>query len=153
MSDSSFLKKEKLKSKILGVLRPYKISFLDLGKILDEIKSYDLNKNSSLREKYGDVNIDNIKSSNGFKYFTTLIIVIVLFSIGFAFFFNKGGEKGPAACDCLEQFNYWHQEGGMYKIDQDKMNICVDKFKDENANDYPEDFNSAEKNAKSKCND
>ena len=61
------------------------------------------------------------------------------------------GQSGPSACECVEQFNYYHQDGGMYKLDQDKINSCVDKFKDKNANVYPEDINSAEKNTRQKC--
>jgi hypothetical protein len=66
-------------------------------------------------------------------------------------FLSSCGQSGPAACECVEQFNYYHQDGGMFKLDQDKINSCVDKFKDKNANVYPEDINSAEKNARQKC--
>ena len=60
---------------------------------------------------------------------------------------------GPSACDCVEQFNYYSQDGGMFKLDQNKLNSCVDKFKDNSADFFPEDINSAEKNAKGKCSD
>ena len=62
-----------------------------------------------------------------------------------------GGNDKKAACDCIEQFNYYHQDGGMMKLDMSKLNSCVDKFKDANATTFPDDINSAEKNAREKC--
>jgi len=58
---------------------------------------------------------------------------------------------GPSACDCVEQYNYWNQDGGLYKLDKDKMTKCTDKYKDADANTFPEDHNSAERNARKKC--
>ena len=63
------------------------------------------------------------------------------------------GEKpsGPDACDCVEQFNYWSQDGGMYKLDQDLLQECVVHFSDRHKDIFPEDFDAAEKNVRNKC--
>jgi hypothetical protein len=39
----------------------------------------------------------------------------------------------------------------MLKLDMAKLNTCVDKFKDANATSFPDDINSAERNARYKC--
>lgn len=60
-------------------------------------------------------------------------------------------EAKAKACDCVEQFNYSHQDWGMDKIDMKKYRDCIEKYKDNNANDVTEYINSAEKNCRSKC--
>lgn len=64
---------------------------------------------------------------------------------------SKGAETGPAACDCMEQFKYFKQDGGMSYIDMNKLNSCIDKFKDKNISDFLEGVNNAENNARQKC--
>ena len=73
--------------------------------------------------------------------------------ISFCVFTSCGAKEDDtkAACDCVEQFNYYHQDGGMMKLDMAKLNTCVDKFKDANASSYPDDINTAERNARNKC--
>jgi hypothetical protein len=71
-----------------------------------------------------------------------LIFIISVFALS---------SCGPSACDCVEQYNYWNQDGGLYKLDKDKMTKCTDKYKDADANTFPEDHNSAERNARKKC--
>lgn len=61
-------------------------------------------------------------------------------------------KSTQSACDCMEQFNYFHQDGGLLKIDENKLGKCIDEFKDPNANYYPEDLKSAERNAQKECN-
>ena len=56
------------------------------------------------------------------------------------------------SCECVKQYEYWSQEGGLLKLDEDLINRCTDFYKDANANSYPEDLNSAERNAQQKCN-
>ena len=60
-------------------------------------------------------------------------------------------ESGPSACECVEKYEYFRQDGGLLKLDQDKLNKCTEKFKDPNANIYPEDTNSGERNARKEC--
>ena len=58
---------------------------------------------------------------------------------------------GPDACECVKQYEYWSQDWGLYKLDQDLINRCTDYYKDANVNYYPEDLNSAKRNAQKKC--
>lgn len=74
-----------------------------------------------------------------------LILLILL-----AFMVTSCG--GPNACECVEQYNYWNQDGGLYKINQDLINRCTNYYKDSDAYTYPADLNSARKNAKKECN-
>ena len=62
---------------------------------------------------------------------------------------NCGG--GPDACECVKQYEYWSQDGGLYKLDQNLINRCTDFYKDADAYSYPEDLNSAKRNAQKKC--
>ena len=80
---------------------------------------------------------------NLFKKFIILTGSVAIFS---------SCQSGPDACECVQQYNYWSQDGGLLKIDEDLINKCTDKFKDSDATYYPEDLNSAERNARSKCN-
>mgnify|MGYP003998038917 CR=1 FL=1 len=59
---------------------------------------------------------------------------------------------GPDACECLKQYKYWSQDGGLLKLDKDLLHRCTDYYKDDDANFYPEDQNSAKRNAQKKCN-
>jgi hypothetical protein len=77
--------------------------------------------------------------------------VIKKFGIILAAPFLLVGCGGPDACDCVEQYEYWSQDGGMYKLDQDLINRCTEYYKDSDAIFYPEDLNTAKKNAKKKC--
>lgn len=80
--NSSFLEKEKLKAKSMGILKPYKVKFMDLGNLLKEIKAQRYNTNQTLVEKYGNVDLSSKASSMGLKYLAPIIIgVIVLFII------------------------------------------------------------------------
>lgn len=60
-------------------------------------------------------------------------------------------SSGPDACDCVEQYNYWSQDDGMYKMDKDLLLECTEYYRDKNADYYPEDINTAKKNAINKC--
>ena len=81
---------------------------------------------------------------NNFIFLVCLMSISLLTSCG-----SENDKK--AACDCVEQFNYYNQDGGMLKLDMAKLNTCVDKFKDANATSFPDDINSAERNARYKC--
>mgnify|MGYP006436194921 FL=1 len=52
--------------------------------------------------------------------------VIKKFGIILAAPFLLVGCGGPDACDCVEQYEYWSQDGGMYKLDQDLINRCTE---------------------------
>lgn len=58
---------------------------------------------------------------------------------------------GPDACECSEQFAYFSQDGGLFKLDNDLLNRCTDHYKDDDAYSYPEDYQSAKRNAQKKC--
>ena len=77
---------------------------------------------------------------------TMKVVVVFVFTL-----FLISCSSGPSACECVEQYDYYHQDGGLLKLDQDKLNKCTEKFKDANANYYPEDTNSGERNARKEC--
>jgi len=81
------------------------------------------------------------------KKIATLIASILFISLSIT-----SCSTGPSACECVEQFNYYGQDGGMLKLDRAKFDKCVEKFKDKTANQFPEDVNSARRNARKKCN-
>jgi hypothetical protein len=82
---SSYLEKEKLKAKSMGVLKPYNVSFMDLGGLIDEISSNsDYNSRKALIDKYGEVDFTTLKNSSGLSTKTIISIVIgfvILFGI------------------------------------------------------------------------
>lgn len=80
------------------------------------------------------------------KHLASAMAVAVFLVIAFA-----SKPSGPDACDCVEQFNYWSQDGGMYKLDQDLLQECVVHFSDRHKDIFPEDFDAAEKNVRNKC--
>jgi hypothetical protein len=160
---SGLFKKEKLKAASLKILKPYNIKFLDLGNLLNEIKIGDFDvkyseKFSELEKQEINKFIDeNSNVSNFYKDWwggkskkqkrVLVIGAIVLFIIIGQF----SGVGKPSACDCVEQFNYWSQDGGLYKINQDLITRCTDYYKDFGADSYPDDLYSAKRNAKKKC--
>ena len=92
-SVAGFFEKENLKTKSMGVLKPYNIKFIDLGTLLDEIKKQEYHTNLNLIDKYGAIDLVSTKSSMGFRYSIPIIAgVAVLF---YFIFMN-----GPSACDC-----------------------------------------------------
>jgi len=72
-----FFKKEMLKTKTLGVLKPYKIGFMDLGKLIDEIKANNYDQNEDFKNKFGEIQIDLQQSSSGMKYVSQIFIGIL----------------------------------------------------------------------------
>jgi ATP-dependent Zn protease len=91
-SSASYFEKEKLKAKSMGILKPYNVKFMDLGGLLNEIKSKDFGNNQVFIDKYGDVNLDTIKSSSGLKYIIPIIIGIGVFFFIFSAK-NDGSES------------------------------------------------------------
>jgi hypothetical protein len=86
---SGFFEKEKLKAKSLGILKPYKVSFTELGALLSEIKSERYSEKADLIEKYGVVDINTKKSSTGMKY----IIPFFAFFLIIFFFLNTSEDS------------------------------------------------------------
>jgi hypothetical protein len=78
---SSFFQKEKPKAKSLGILKPYNVKFIDLGNLLNEINSNNYHSNQQLIEKYGTIELDNIKSNIGLKYITPAVVFIIAFFV------------------------------------------------------------------------
>ena len=90
--------------------------------------------------------VGKILNSNKMKKVMTLFGVILFAS---TILTSCGG--GPDACECVKQYEYWSQDGGLYKLDQNLINRCTDYYKDADAYSYPEDLNSAKRNAQKKC--
>lgn len=84
----SFFQKEKLKGKILNILSPYNIKFMDLGNLLKEISLLEFHSDNNLIEKYGTYDIDAEKTSMGGKYTIPIFIgSFIFFLIMFYLFF------------------------------------------------------------------
>ena len=94
---ASFFEKEKLKSKSLGVLKPYNVNFMDLGVLLSEIKNSGYDKDKDLILKYGPVDIATAKSSMGLQIIAPLII-----AVGVVFFIVNPFAKDVDPCKCAE---------------------------------------------------
>jgi hypothetical protein len=62
------LKKEKLKAKSIQVLKPYKVKFFDLPNLIVEIKKNPDYNTPEIKEKYGKVEIEDIKSNFSWAY-------------------------------------------------------------------------------------
>jgi len=90
-SNSSFFEKEKLKGKIMGVLKPYKVKFMDLGLLLEEITSKNYDKDQALIDKYGIIDPEKGNFSLGISWKTFIAIFIVSFIVFFILF---GGLDG-----------------------------------------------------------
>jgi hypothetical protein len=86
------MKKEKLKAKSLQILKPYNVKFMDLGALLNEIKSLPKNNREELIEKYGELQVDDIKSDFSWTY--KVLIGCVLFVV-IAFFINSSNKLNP----------------------------------------------------------
>ena len=68
--ESSYMQKQKLKKKSLGVLKKYHVTFLDLGLLINQIRDLDIdisNKNIP--------NLDSITNESGHDYFTVYYII------------------------------------------------------------------------------
>jgi len=101
-STAGWLDKEKLKAKSMGVLKPYNVKFMDLGNLLSAIKAQSLHTDQTLRDKYGDIEIENIKSS-GLTTGIIIAVVVILVVIG-AIVGNKKAEMADAYCYCNVQY-------------------------------------------------
>jgi ribosomal protein L37E len=55
---ANFIQKERLKAASLIILKPYKVSFLDLAKITNEVKFGNFENNPDLQQKYSTVDIE-----------------------------------------------------------------------------------------------
>ena len=88
-----FFEKEKLKAKSMGVLKPYNVKFMDLGNLLNVIKTQGYHKDQTLIDKYGNIDLESKKSSLGMKYVIPVIVGIVVF-----FYIFSGGGKTTEQC-------------------------------------------------------
>jgi len=98
-----FMEGEKLKGKILGVLKPYKVSFIDLANLIKEIGATNLHLNSELKEAYGEIELEKIEYNSGMKYAIPIgaaigvIIVVIMFA-----FSNNGSSETETSTDSIE---------------------------------------------------
>jgi hypothetical protein len=85
-SEVGYFAKESLKAKNLKILKPYKVSFMDLGNLLNVIENENYHKDQSFINQYGEVNLESTGSSFGGKYILTILagvtfVGLVLFGI------------------------------------------------------------------------
>ncbi len=75
--------KQKLSNKFMGIMKIYKVSFMDLGSIRNAIQHRKFHLDEGLISKYGEINLDNEKSSSGFQYILKIVVAygIVLVAV------------------------------------------------------------------------
>jgi hypothetical protein len=86
------LKKEKLKAKSMQVLKPYKVKFMDLGNLIIEIKKNPDYNSQMMKEKYGKIESDNLKSDFSWTY---KILIGCLVVAGVIIFSNYTNQLKP----------------------------------------------------------
>ena len=128
--NSSFFQKEKLKAKSLAILKPYNIKFMDLGNLINQIAKNELYSDEKLVEKFGKYEIDDQKSSYGFKYTVPIGVGLGIFIMILILF-----PSGPSTCDCIDRMTDAALYGDSYET---KYLKCLDKYYDE-AFDYIEE--------------
>ncbi len=97
-STAGFFEKEKLKAKSLGVLKPYNVKFMDLGNLLNAIKTQGYHANQTLIDKYGNINLETKASSMGLKYIIPIVVGIVVFF----YIFNSSSNNSSSNSDNVE---------------------------------------------------
>lgn len=111
--DAGFFEKEKLKAASMKILKPYNVSFMDLGVLLGEIKKgeFDIKYSESFSKEAKSETEKTIReNSNIIKYYSEWwsersqkqkwgIIIGVLFVLGLA---GKLAEEPMDPCDCVE---------------------------------------------------
>ncbi len=140
---SGYSKKEKLKSVSLKILKPYKVKFMDLGVLLNEIKKggFDTKYSESVsKEKKLEIEkmIQEIVEKSNTKFFKDFwserskkqkwgIIISVLFVVGLLS--NNGGRKvgNMDPCDCYELFGREKLIGfsNLEKLNKFRYNDCI----------------------------
>jgi hypothetical protein len=86
------LKKEKLKAKSMQVLKPYKVKFMDLGNLIIEIKKNPHFNSPEMKEKYGKIESEDIKSDFSWTY---KILIGCLVVVGVIIFSNYKNQLKP----------------------------------------------------------
>jgi hypothetical protein len=101
-----FMEGEKLKGKILGVLKPYKVSFIDLANLIKEIAATNLHLYEEIKAHYGDIELDKVEYNSGIKYALPIGAVIGVIVIVFMFgFMNNASDDAESSTAPLETNN------------------------------------------------
>jgi hypothetical protein len=123
---SGYSKREKLKSVSLKILKPYKVKFMDLGVLLNEIKKggFDNKYSESVsKEKKLEIEkmIQEIVEKSNTKFYKDFwserskiqkLGIIMVIPIMFAIGNSIGGVSNGSICDCKE--NYWDPNDKKY---------------------------------------
>lgn len=126
---SSYFEKQKLKGKVLKILKPYKVKFMDLGILIDQIAEKEYHLQKELQDKYDTTEIESIKQSFGLKYTVPIGIGLGIFLMILIL-----SPSGPSTCDCIDRMTDAALYGGSYET---KYLKCLEKYYDE-AFDYIE---------------
>lgn len=95
----SYIEKEKLRRKILAMLKPFKVSSIDLPKLINEIHLLNSHTDPKLIERYGQLNLDLYNYDSTMSILSKPILIgsligIVLLFIGFFLFSLDKQECG-----------------------------------------------------------
>ena len=129
-TSSSFFEKQKLKGKVLKLLKPYEVKFMDLGILIPQIAEKEYHLQKELQDKYDTTEIESLKQSFGLKYTVPIFIGLGMFIIILFLF-----PSGPSTCDCIDRMTDAALYGDSYET---KYLNCLDKYYDE-AFDYIEE--------------
>lgn len=87
--------KEKLKARSMQVLKPYNVQFMHLGSLISEISANKYAQREDLITKYGEIKLDEIKTSYGLTI--KILLVILIIGAGIAYSQYAGKLKAEAA--------------------------------------------------------
>jgi len=138
---SNFFKKQELKAKVLKLLKPYKVKFMDLGDLIPQIaeKKYHLNK--ELQEKYDTNEIESITISPLSKALNNAYSIIILSVLAglFGWF-----VLGPIIIG--EDFFWENKDPNASHIISDEEieddEVYEDMYSEEDYEDHPEEENT-----------
>jgi hypothetical protein len=138
---SKFFEKQELKAKVLKLLKPYKVKFMDLGELIPQIaeKKYHLNK--ELQEKYDTNEIESITISPLSKALNNAYSIIILWVLAglFGWF-----VLGPIING--EDFFWENKDPNASHIISDEEieddEVYEDMYSEEDYEDHPEEENT-----------
>jgi hypothetical protein len=91
------------KSKCFNIIKPYKVSVIDMGSLLDAIKNKNYHNDQTLIDKYGEVNLESTGTSYGGEYILKAASWIIALLIVYWVATNFLGIGGKG---CVQKTHY-----------------------------------------------
>jgi hypothetical protein len=119
---AGFFEKEKLKTKSLGILNGYRVTFMDLGELINQINKEQYHLKQNLIDKYGEIDFNSVSSKFGVKYYVKIFVPIFLVFLFFGYMFSDSDK--PSYCECA------------YATNSKKINDCYYRYYEDEIKDY-----------------